>query len=68
MGRAPERGCGVSAWTPVSQSLPPEGVVVDTISPGGLQQQLKRKGSLWFFPDGSTYVYYTPQFWREAPQ
>lgn len=25
---------------------------------------LKRSGRLWFFPDGSMYVYYTPTHWR----
>jgi hypothetical protein len=25
---------------------------------------LKRSGRLWFFPDGSTYIYYTPTHWR----
>lgn len=25
---------------------------------------LKRQGRLWFVPDGSTYVYYTPTHWR----
>lgn len=28
-------------------------------------QKLKRKGRLWFFPDGSMYVYYTPTHWRQ---
>lgn len=27
-------------------------------------QQLKRRGNLWFVPDGSVYVYYTPTHWR----
>ncbi len=26
--------------------------------------QLRRRGNLWFFPDGSMYVYYTPTHWR----
>lgn len=25
---------------------------------------LKRQGNLWFYPDGSMYVYYTPTHWR----
>lgn len=51
-------------YTLVSEKLPPEGEVVQTISPNGLESQLKRNGNLWFFPDGSMYVYYTPLFWR----
>lgn len=29
---------------------------------------LKRKGRLWFIPDGSMYVYYEPKFWRTLPR
>jgi hypothetical protein len=29
-------------------------------------KQLKRQGNLWFAPDGSMYVYYTPVFWKYA--
>ncbi len=28
------------------------------------EQELKRSGNLWFVPDGSMYVYYTPTHWR----
>lgn len=31
------------------------------------QQRLKRSGRLWFYPDGSMYVYYTPTHWKPAP-
>lgn len=27
-------------------------------------QKLKRRGNLWFLPDDSMYVYYTPTHWR----
>lgn len=30
-------------------------------------QTLKRQGRLWFFPDGSMYVYYSPTHWA-APE
>lgn len=52
-------------WTRVEQGLPPEGQVVRTIGPGGLEQDLKRQGPLWFMADGAMYVYYTPIFWKE---
>ncbi len=46
----------------------PENVVVRTIisDADGLRndQTLKRKGRLWWFPDGSMYVYYTPTHWE----
>ena len=28
------------------------------------EQPLKRRGRLWWFTDGSMYVYYTPTHWR----
>ena len=56
----------MSDWKNTQKELPPEGVIVETISPGGLQQTLKRQGRLWFHADGGMYVYYTPLFWRET--
>lgn len=54
-------------WTPTKQSLPPEGVTVLTKDSGGQVRPLKRKGRLWFVPDMSMYVYYTPVAWKVAP-
>lgn len=52
-------------WTPVAvDTLPPEGEVVEVITPGGDQRTLLRSGNLWFLPDRSMYVYFTPVFWR----
>jgi hypothetical protein len=51
-------------WTPCKYQLPPENEVVLTLSPGGMESELKRLGGLWFFPDGHMYVYYTPTYWR----
>lgn len=45
--------------------MPPDGQVVDTMDSGGHVQSLRRNGNLWWFPDGSMYVYYVPKFWRE---
>lgn len=57
-------------WTQTSLELPPNGLVVDTKiddSDGCRnEQQLKRQGCLWFFPDGGMYVYHTPTHWRKA--
>lgn len=54
-------------WVNIKTSLPPEKKVVNTkIDEGGSarnEQELKRVGKLWFFPDGSMYVYYTPTHW-----
>lgn len=54
-------------WTPTTCLLPPEGLVVETMSPQGLVQDLKRQGRLWFVPDGSMYVYYDIAYWRARP-
>jgi hypothetical protein len=60
-------------WTklvPPSQR-PPEGVVVLTkvhdAHGARNEQPLKRIGGLWFYPDGSMYVYYTPTHWAPLP-
>lgn len=46
----------------------PEGVEVETriADAAGERnvQSLVRRGRLWFFPDMSMYVYYTPTHWR----
>ena len=54
-------------YTRTESSLPPEGELVDTISEGGIQAQLRRKNNLWFYEDMSMYVYYTPIMWKTIP-
>lgn len=55
-------------WQPINTA--PEGVTVDTKidDADGVRnvQPLRRSGPLWFFPDGSMYVYYTPTHWRPS--
>lgn len=55
-------------WIKISDELPPENIVVETKIDDGKgvrnQRPLKRKGNLWYFPDMSMYVYYTPTHWR----
>ncbi len=55
-------------WYSCSGQPPPEGLEVLTMisdSSGERNRQtLKRKGNLWFVPDGSIYVYYTPSHWQ----
>lgn len=56
-------------WIRVNDSLPPVNRVVETKIDDGAnvrnEQELKYMGNLWFIPDGSMYVYYTPTHWRE---
>ncbi len=55
-------------WIACNVQLPPDGEVVQTIISDQHdernEQQLKRQGRLWFFADGSMYVYYTPTHWK----
>lgn len=54
-------------WEPIAVNAPDDGEVVRTaiIDTRGLRNDapLKRTGNLWFLPDGSMYVYYTPTHW-----
>lgn len=65
-------------WRDIASDPPPDGVVVETKidNDGGdsMVQPLKRvtrepgkTRPLWFIPDGSIYVYYTPTHWRPLP-
>jgi hypothetical protein len=55
-------------WKRTDEILPPEGRVVETKieDEKGTRNRcdLVKSGGLWFFPDGSMYVYYTPTHWR----
>jgi len=59
----------MSDWIDLNVSLPADGVIVDTKiddEMGSVRnvQPLKKMGRLWFLPDGSMYVYYTPTHWK----
>jgi hypothetical protein len=51
-------------WVRTEEKLPPENLPVETMSESGQHQILVRKNNLWFFEDGSMYVYYTPVSWK----
>lgn len=55
-------------WISVSGTPPKQGEVVMTKidDEKGVrnEQELKRVSNLWFLPDGSVYVYYTPTHWK----
>ena len=54
-------------WISCQGQLPPNGVIVLTKidDENGCRnvQPLYRRNMLWFLPDGSMYVYYTPTHW-----
>ena len=56
-------------WIKVSDRLPPENKIVPTkIDEGGNvrnKAKLVRKGTLWWLPDESIYVYFTPTHWLD---
>ena len=54
----------MSQWIDESKKLPREGVVVETMSEGQLEQNLMLKGDVWYLANGIDCVYYTPIFWR----
>lgn len=55
-------------WLSTSMTDAPDGVAVETKieDRDGVRniQTLKRRGGLWFTPDGAMYVYYRPTHWR----
>ena len=61
----------MDGWTACTDRLPDDGVVVMTkiydAKGERNEQELKRRGNLWFFPDDTMYVYYTPTHWRPTP-
>ena len=66
-----ERRCianRATPWAAISEAQPIENHIVETKidDAQGVRSQtaLKRIGRMWFVPDGSMYVYYTPTHWR----
>jgi hypothetical protein len=57
-------------WRDARSDPPPDGEVVmtkiDDADGCRNEQPLKRMGRLWFFPDASMYVYYTPTHWKRC--
>lgn len=58
----------IREWHRTTTIVPANGVVVETKVDDecGARNvaKLKRQDRLWFMPDGSMYVYYTPTHWR----
>ena len=54
-------------WKLITEENPPKGRVIKTKidDANGVrnEQELKWDGRLWWIPDGSMYVYYTPTHW-----
>jgi hypothetical protein len=54
----------VKLWVRAADAVPDDGSEVDVITPGGAQQRLVYESGLWWLPDRSMYVYFTPEFWH----
>lgn len=57
-------------WNPIATAPDMSEVETTIIDEQGQRNTttLTRRGRLWFFPDFSMYVYYTPTHWRDAAQ
>ena len=56
------------AWNSI-ETAPEDRVVLTKIDDAAGErnvQSLRRRGRLWFVPDGSMYVYYAPTHWKPA--
>ncbi len=53
-------------WITTANARPEDGALCEVITEGGQQHNLVFERGLWFLPDRSMYVYYTPKFWRLA--
>ena len=57
-------------WILTSEQLPEEGIVVSTKieDHSGIrnEQNLIYQNNLWYLPDFSMYVYYTPTHWLKT--
>ncbi len=66
VGSAGAASPGAQKWRTIEDA--PDNVVVLTKIDDGHgvrnEQPLERRGRLWWFEDGSMYVYYTPTHWR----
>lgn len=58
----------MTIWFRTAFVVPEEGEVVEAKDSGGHVHKLQRLKNLWFIPDGSMYVYFTPAEWRYIPK
>jgi len=63
-----ERGTSADwDWTPITAAMPPEGVIVETLTADRLLR-VKWEGRLWRLPGGAHVPCFTPEDWRpQAP-
>ena len=54
-------------WVRTTDRRPQDGWRGQVITPGGDQRELVYAGNLWWLPDRSMYVYFTPERWEDKP-
>lgn len=58
----------LTSWIRTVDAKPADGEIVETKVHDGIscrnEQNLQRSGQLWFIPNASLHVYYTPTHWR----
>jgi hypothetical protein len=60
-----EAALKAQGWHPVAET-PPEGVLLEVLTPGGDQRNLIFEDNLWWLPSKKMYVYFVPTYWRKA--
>lgn len=58
----------VGHWWNADVLLPTDDREVVCLAPSGEERTLRYDRDLWWLPDKSMYVYFTPTHWREARQ
>ena len=53
-------------WMPIAFGMPPEGLIVDTVSSDGRRLLVKWEGRLWRLPGGAHYPGFIPEYWRPS--
>lgn len=51
-------------WNKIPDQTAPQGEIVLVMTPGGDVRELVFKDGLWWLPDMSMYVYFTPTHWK----
>lgn len=51
-------------WTPSNKMIPAEDGLYTVITESGDERELYWRRNLWWLPDLSMYVYFTPIFWK----
>lgn len=55
-------------WELWRESSPESGEKLRVITPSGDERTLAFQNGMWWLPDMSMYVYFTPVFWRRATE